>query len=79
MDNFSSVPGEGKTIEELDIQGYQEQLNYALRSLSGKYSGRYYLCYYRVLDHVVPYATQAPIAMIADIEGKLINNLSSSV
>lgn len=74
-DNFSSVPGEGKTFEELDIEEYQKKLNYALHTLSRKQNDRYYLCFYKVLDYVVPYATQAPIAMIVDIEGNLINNI----
>lgn len=75
FDNFSSFPGEGKTVEELDMQEYQERLNYALRSLSVKQNQRYYLCFYKVLDYVVPYAMQSPIAMVVDIEGNLINNL----
>lgn len=75
FDNFSSMPGGGKTVEELDLNEYQVRLDYALRSLSKKLNNSYYLGYYKILDYVVPYAMQSPIALIADLEGNLINNL----
>lgn len=75
LDNFTSLPGDGKTIEEIDLEEYQKRLQYAIKSLSGKYTNRYYLGYYRFLDYVVPYATQTTIPLIVDFEGNLINNI----
>lgn len=75
FDNYVTLPGDGGTVEEIDLGDYQEHLQYALRSLSGKNSNRYYLCYFRILDYVVPYAMQSPISLIVDLEGNLINNI----
>ena len=74
FENFCS-PGSGESIEEIDLREYQNGLRYALRSLDKEDSGRYNLCYFRILDHVVPYATQTGIALIVDLEGAMINNI----
>lgn len=75
FDNYSTIPGQGMTIEELDLLEYQQRLQYAVKSLSNKGSNRYYLCFHRVLDYVVPYAAQTTIPLIVDLEGNLINNI----
>lgn len=74
FENFCS-PGSGESIEEIDLREYQNGLRYALRSLDKEDSGRYNLCYFRILDYVVPYATQTGIALIVDLEGAMINNI----
>lgn len=62
-------------IAQFDLQGYQSQLQCAIKALSDEGKQGYYLCYHRVLDYVVPYASQAAIAMLADFEDNVINNL----
>lgn len=74
FDNFQSL-GTGKSIEELDLAEYQFSLQYAMKTLSSKKEGRYRLCYYRLLDYVVPMATQASLCLVGDFEDRIINNI----
>lgn len=46
-------------------------------SLDGRKSNRYYLCFYTVLDYVVPYAAQSSITLISDFEDSIVNNIYS--
>lgn len=73
--NFFTLPGQGKTIQELDLDEYQTHFQYAMRALSGKNAPQYYLCFYSLLDYVVPCATQTTIPLLADLEDNIINNL----
>lgn len=74
FDNWQS-PGTGKSVEELDLIEYRTSLQYALKTLSGQKNDRYHLCFFRLLDYVVPLATQSSICMVADLEGEMINNI----
>ena len=74
FDNFHSL-GTGKSTEELDLVEYESSLQYAMKTLSSKKQGRYNLCYYRLLDYVVPMATQASLCLVGDFEGRVINNI----
>lgn len=74
FDNFHSL-GAGKSIEELDLTEYLSSLQYAMKTLSGKQDGRYNLCFYRLLDYVVPVATQSSLCLVGDFEDGIINNI----
>lgn len=74
FDNYTSFPSQGETTEEIDIKEYQVRLQYALKSLDSKGRNRYYLCFHRILDYVVPFAVQSTIPLIVDLEDGLINN-----
>jgi len=75
FDNYTSFPSEGVTVEEIDMREYQQRLQYAVKSLANKGTDRYYLCFHKILDYVVPYAVQTTIPLIVDLEGNLINNI----
>lgn len=75
FDNYTSFPSQGYTTEEIDLKEYQERLQYALKSLNDKWGNRYYLCFHRILDYVVPFAVQSTIPLIVDLEDGLINNI----
>lgn len=75
FDNYANQPGQSATIEEIDLAEFQNGLQYALQSIAGKDTKRYYLCYYQKLDYVVPYATQSPLSLLVDFEGNVINNI----
>ena len=72
--NFHSL-GSGKSIEEIDLAEYQSSLQYAINSLSIGKGGRYHIYFYRILDYVVPLATQASLCLIGDFEDRIINNI----
>lgn len=74
FDNFINFPLEGKTIEELDLQEYERKLQYAVKTLQDDIPNRYHICFHKVLDYVVPYATQTSVCLITDLEDGLINN-----
>lgn len=74
FDNFKSL-GTGKSVEELDLVEYNASLQYALKTLSGNKKQRYHLCYSRLLDYVVPVATQASLCIVGDFEDGIINNI----
>lgn len=74
FDNFKSL-GTGKSVEELDLIEYRESLQYAMKTLSGNKAGRYHLCFCRLLDYVVPVATQASLCLVGDFEDGIINNI----
>ena len=66
---------EKKFIGSQDIIEYEDNLRYALKSISSKFGDSYYLCYHRRLDYVVHYAAQAVIAMVSDFDDKVINDV----
>lgn len=74
FDNFSNFPSEGTSIEERDLQEYIAKLQYAKKTISKGLSNRYHICFFKVLDYVVPYATQTMICPIVDLEDNLVNN-----
>ena len=67
--------GTGKSIEELDLTEYQTSLRYAINSLSEQKTGCYNLCFFKVLDYVVPIATQSSLCLVGDLEDGVINNI----
>lgn len=68
------VISDGLSPAEYAVKSLKRELDYALESLSLDKSERYYLCFRKELDYVVPYAAQYPIAMLTDLCGNVINN-----
>ena len=62
-------------IGDYDLRDYQESFKYAKTALTEKLRKRYYLCYYKKLDYVVPFTAQSSITLISDFEDNVINNL----
>ena len=62
-------------IIDLDLVEFTTAYQRAKAASSGKHNDWYYLCYYRQLDYVVPFAMQSRIVMICDFEGNVINDI----
>lgn len=73
--NIISTFDHNHRIEDIDYFDYKIRMDYALKSLSKEHETRYHLCFYRILDYTVPYAIQAPIPLVADLQDCCINNL----
>lgn len=75
-ENGKSIVEEKLSIAEMDLNEYVSSFRYAYKTIqSSNTKNKYYLCYYRVLDYVVPYATQSGIAIVSDFEDATINNI----
>lgn len=59
----------------LDLNEYIESYKKAKKSIDKNSTSDYYLCYYEKLNYVVPIAFQGAIALIADFNGNIINNI----
>lgn len=59
---------------EMDFDFYSKEYVYAKKSLEKNDDG-YYICFFRHLDYVIPYAAQAAITLIGDLEDNLINDI----
>ena len=62
---------------EFDLDIYSKEYIYAKKSLD-KNDDAFYVCFYKHLDYVIPYAAQAAITLIGDLEDNLVNDLFSS-
>lgn len=60
---------------ERDLRDYRKMYLYAKRALDRNLSGKYYLCFYRELDYIVPYASQAAITLFSDLDDNIVNNI----
>ena len=61
-------------LEEYDLANFQIGLSDSINKLSSNNDG-FTLCYYKVLDYIVPYASQSAISLISDFEDVVINDL----
>lgn len=68
-------PSSEKTLEEIDLDDLYDEFHQLIKTTSSPETVNFSLCFYTVLDYVVPYASQAVITMVADFEDKIINNL----
>lgn len=62
-------------IIDLDLQEYIPDYQRAKQAASGGHDDWYYLCLYRKLDYVVPFAAQSKITLISDFEDKVVNDI----
>lgn len=68
------VISDGLSPAEYAVRSIDRELKYALKALMSDGAEGYHLCFRKKLDYVVPYAAQYPIAMLADLQGNVINN-----
>lgn len=61
-------------VSQLDLKNYYKDFETAKKSCLND-NNNYYLIYYKVLDYVVPIATQTPISIIFDLEDNIINDV----
>lgn len=73
--NNEGFAQEKQIIGQFDLDEFKRGLNYAKNVLKMRFGTGYYLCYYKKLDYVVPYAAQSGIALLADFDGNVINNV----
>lgn len=62
---------------EIDLDVYSKEYIHTKKSLE-KNDNYYYICFFRHLDYVIPYAAQTPIMLIGDLEDNLINDIYST-
>lgn len=62
-------------VNELDLCDYTKGFEYAKKATQKKWDDNYYLFCYEKLDYVVPMAYQNNVALISDLEGRIINNI----
>ena len=73
--SYKDLTEEKISITDYDLKDFREELEYAKKALIKRTGRAYYLCYFKVLDYTVPYAAQASVAMISDLEDQVINNI----
>ncbi|MGX4583081.1 hypothetical protein [Paenibacillus chitinolyticus] len=64
-----------QTINAYDLNEYISGFKYAKKACQSKWENNYYLCYYELMDYVVPLAFQNNISLISDLEGGIINDI----
>lgn len=72
---YKAVAEEKRDIGLQDLLEYKSGVTYATKALKNTYEKSYHICYFKILDYVVPYATQSAIAMVSDFEDIVINNI----
>lgn len=72
---FDSCSSSEKTLEEIDLDDLYDEFHRLIKTTSSPETVNFSLCFYTVLDYIVPYASQAAIAMVADFDDKIINDL----
>lgn len=60
--------------DKKDLANYSKEYAYAKKVLE-KNESSFYVCFFKQLDYVIPYAAQAAITLIGDLEDVLINNI----
>lgn len=64
-----------QNISDLDLKEYEDSFRHAKKCALKPFTGEYYIGFYKKLEYRVPVAFQGFIAMIADLEGNIINNI----
>ncbi|MGG1555635.1 hypothetical protein, partial [Paenibacillus ferrarius] len=64
-----------QTINKLDLNEYIDGFRYAKKATQSKWDNHYHLCYFDILNYVVPLSFQGNMTLIVDFEGKMINNI----
>ena len=57
------------------MKEYEHDYFYAKKACSAKWDDKYYLAYYKKLNYVVPIAFQSSVAIVADLNGGIINDI----
>lgn len=64
-----------RNIVDLDLSEYVSAYKRAKIAAKGGHDDWYYLCYFKEIDYVVPYAAQSKITLISDFDGRIINDI----
>ena len=67
-----------QNVSNLDLKEYQKSFRFAKKCALKPFPGEYYIGFYAKLEYRVPIAFQGFIAMIADMEENIINNIYSN-
>ncbi|MDO5413963.1 MAG: hypothetical protein Q4F78_00735 [Bacillota bacterium] len=59
----------------LDLNEYEKGYTKAKKAIEKHLQNDYYMCYYKKLDYVVPIAFQSQVALVFDLEDKVINDI----
>lgn len=59
---------------EIDLNEYLKEYEFAKKSLERNIDS-YYVCFFKHLEYVIPYAAQAAITLVGDLEDNIINNI----
>ena len=62
-------------VIELDLAEFVSAYERAKIAASGRHDDWFYLCYYKKLNYVVPFAVQTPVDLISDFDGNIINDV----
>lgn len=73
--NYKEVTDEKQFIGSNDLQDFLRGFHYAQKTIQKNDGNRYHLCFYTVLNYVVPYAAQSPIVLISDFEDNVVNDV----
>lgn len=78
-DNISEMSGndlsQQQNVNEMDLNEYISGFDYARKASKSKWNNNYYLCYYELLNYVVPISFQNSVSLVCDLEGGVINNI----
>ena len=74
---YSCVDEEKLFWGKKDLNTYSKEYLFAKHSLV-KEDASYYVCFYQKLDYTIPYAAQAAITLVGDLEDILINDVYNS-
>lgn len=66
---------EKRKISQIDLYEYHKGMRLAIKALSDNIGKNYHVAYFRVLDYVVPFATQTSLSLISDFNDSVINNI----
>lgn len=59
---------------EIDLDNYSKEYQFSKKSLE-KNNNSYYLCFFKHLNYVIPYAAQDAITLVGDLEDEIINDI----
>lgn len=75
--NAQEILSHMQDIQNMDLNEYRKGFEKAKRLSKKNCDGEYYAFYYEKLNYVVPIAFQGIIALVADLDGQIINDIYS--
>ncbi len=77
--NLSELTGNDmnqmQMVNNYDLIEYIDGFKFARKACESKWENNYFLCYFEMLDYVVPMAFQNNLSLISDFEGGIINDI----
>lgn len=65
-------------VNDLDLIEYTQSFDKAKQTLEKNWNDKYYICFYKKLDYVVPVAFQSSLFLLYDLEDGIINDVYNS-